>query len=91
MVMADPFDPCCPGCGHRFALHDLARMARGDGWARFQMLRLDDGRIGSVEFDAIDPVGMQPIGPDAPLPPVLALVRAQKTILIDGVPGVDSP
>jgi len=32
--MSDPFFGCCPDCGRKFTLIDLAVMAVGDGWER---------------------------------------------------------
>ena len=59
--MTTPFDKCCPSCGHEFTLPDLKKMAVGDGWQRFFLVRYADGDEGVVSFDDFDPVSMEPI------------------------------
>lgn len=59
--MATPFEKCCPSCGHEFTLPDLKKMAVGDGWQRFFLVRHSDGDEGVVSFDDYDPISMEPI------------------------------
>lgn len=56
-----PFDPCCPRCGHEFTLADLKKMAVGDGWQRFFLVRRSDGAEMVVSFDEFEPLDMVPI------------------------------